>query len=100
AAISAVHAEASTAADTNWDRIVGFYDLLLQLEPSPIVHLNRAVAVAMRDGPAAGIALIDEILADGALDGYHLAHAARADFYRRMGETQQARSAYERALEL
>jgi RNA polymerase sigma-70 factor (ECF subfamily) len=100
AAISAVHAEASTAADTNWDRIVGFYDLLLQLEPSPIVHLNRAVAVAMRDGPAAGIALIDEILADGSLDGYHLAHAARADFYRRLGDTKQARSAYERALEL
>ncbi|HVV98995.1 MAG TPA: RNA polymerase subunit sigma-24, partial [Planctomycetaceae bacterium] len=99
-AISAVHAEAPSAAETNWDGIVGFYDLLLQLENSPIVHLNRAVAVAMRDGPAAGIALIDEILSDGALEEYHLAHAARADFYRRLGENELARASYRRALEL
>ena len=100
AAIAAVHAEAARTADTNWTRIVGVYDLLLAAEPSPIVELNRAVAVAMRDGPAAGLNIIDTILAYGKLESYHLAHAARADFYRRLGRTSDARASYERALSL
>ena len=86
AAIAAVHAEAPTADATDWAEIVGLYDVLLRAEPSPVVELNRAVAVAMRDGPAAGLALIDAILARGDLQDYHLAHAARADLCRRLGE--------------
>ena len=100
AAIASVHAEAATPAETDWWRIVGFYDMLVELAPSPVVALNRAVAVAMRDGPKAGVALIDAILADGALADYHLAHAARADLCRRMGSVAEARSSYERALTL
>lgn len=98
AAISAVHARAATPEDTDWPRIVALYDLLLRADPSPIVRLNRAVAVAMRDGPAAGIALVEELLEP--LQDYHLAHAALADLHRRMGETERARASYERALEL
>ncbi len=100
AAIAARHAEASAFAATDWAGIVGFYDLLIRVEPSPIVALNRAVAVAMRDGLEAGLALIDTILADGSLADYHLAHAARADLYRRLGRTDQARNAYRLALSL
>ena len=100
AAISAVHAEAPSAAATDWPQIVGLYDALARLEPSPIVALNRAVAVAMRDGPETGLALIDAILAQGELADYRLAHAARADMCRRLGRHGEARSAYERALEL
>ena len=100
AAISAVHAEAPTAADTDWAQIVGLYDVLLRLEPSPVVELNRAVAVAMRDGPEAGLDLVDAILARGDLTGYRLAHAARADLCRRRGRIAEARAAYRRALEL
>ncbi|HSB78532.1 MAG TPA: RNA polymerase sigma factor [Candidatus Methylomirabilis sp.] len=100
AAIAAVHAEARTPAATDWARIVGLYDLLVQAEPSPVVELNRAVAVAMRDGPSAGLALIDAILARGDLENYHLAHAARADLCRRLGKTDEARASYERALDL
>jgi len=100
AAIAAGHAEATTFAETNWRRIVSFYDLLLRLEPSPIVALNRAVAVAMRDGPEAGLALIDTILSDGLLSKYHLAHAARADLCRQLGRTAQARDSYRLALSL
>ncbi|MGE5193979.1 MAG: RNA polymerase sigma factor [Deltaproteobacteria bacterium] len=100
AAIAAVHAVAPIAAATDWRQIVGLYDALVQAAPSPVVELNRAVAVAMRDGPAAGLALIDTILARGALADYHLAHAARADLCRRLGKTAQARAAYRRALEL
>ena len=100
AALAAVHAEAKTAAATNWAQIVGLYDVLLRIEPSPIVELNRAVAVAMRDGPAAGLSLIDELLGRGDLNEYHLAHAARADLCRRLGKTSDARAAYERALTL
>ncbi len=85
AAIAAVHAEAPDAAATDWAQIVGLYDVLARAEPSPVVELNRAVAVAMRDGPAAGLALIDAILARGDLADYHLAHAARADLCRRLG---------------
>ncbi|MGZ5099418.1 MAG: RNA polymerase sigma factor [Usitatibacter sp.] len=100
AAIAAVHAEAADAAATDWAQIVGLYDVLLRADPSPIVELNRAVAVAMRDGPAAGLDLIDSILARGELDEYYLAHSARADLCRRLGKSAQARSAYKRALEL
>jgi len=100
AAISAVHAEASTAAATDWAQIVGLYDVLVRADPSPVIELNRAVAVAMRDGPAAGLALIDAILARGALADYHLAHSARAELCRRLGRTTDARAAYERALGL
>ena len=100
AAIAAVHAEAPNPAATDWDEIVGLYDALARLEPSPVVELNRAVAVAMRDGPAAGLALVDDILARGELDDYHLAHAARAELCRRSGRTADARAAYERALAL
>jgi len=100
AAISAVHAEAPTAAATDWAQIVGLYDVLLRADPSPVVELNRAVAVAMRDGPAAGLALIDAILAGGDLADYHLAHAARADLCRRLGRTDDARASYARALAL
>ncbi len=100
AAISAVHAEAADAAVTDWAEIVALYDLLFALEPSPVIELNRAVAVAMRDGPAAGLAIVDALLARGELDDYRLAHAARADFCRRLGKTAEARTAYERALAL
>jgi RNA polymerase sigma-70 factor, ECF subfamily len=100
AAIAAVHAEAPKAAETNWTRIVEFYDLLLGAELSPIVELNRAVAVAMRDGPAPGLNVIDTILAQAKLENYHLAHAARADFCRRLGRTADARTPYGRALSL
>jgi RNA polymerase sigma-70 factor, ECF subfamily len=100
AAISAVHATAADAASTDWSQIVGLYDVLLRAEPSPVVELNRAVAVAMRDGPAAGLTLIDDILARGQLGDYHLAHAARADLCRRLGRNGDARAAYEAALHL
>jgi RNA polymerase sigma-70 factor (ECF subfamily) len=100
AAIAAVHAEARTAAATDWAQIVRLYDMLVQAAPSPVVELNRAVAVAMRDGPEAGLALIDAVLARGELGSYHLAHSARADLCRRLGRTAEARTAYERALAL
>jgi len=100
AAIAAVHAEARTADATDWREILGLYDVLLRIEASPVVELNRAVAVAMRDGPAAGLALIEAILARGDLDDYHLAHAAQADLLRRLGKFAPARAAYERALAL
>lgn len=100
AAIAAVHAEAPTAAATDWAQIVGLYDLLLQRYPSPVVELNRAVALAMRDGLAAGLAAIDAILTRGELADYHLAHAARADLCRRLGRNDEARAAYRRALAL
>ena len=100
AAIAAVHATAINADATDWGEIVGLYDILLRVEPSPVVELNRAVAVAMRDGPGAGLALIDAILAGGNLQDYHLAHAARADLCRRLGQTAQARASYERAIAL
>jgi RNA polymerase sigma-70 factor, ECF subfamily len=100
AAIAAVHAEARTAAETDWVEIIGLYDLLLRLTPSPIVALNRSVAIAMRDGPEAGLAELEPLLTDGELDNYQLAHAARADFYRRLGRNSEAREAYRRALEL
>lgn len=98
AAISATHAQAASAGDTDWNEIVGLYDLLLRLEPSPVVELNRAVAVAMRDGSAAGLALVDALLARGELDEYRLVHAARADLCRRLGRDTDARAAYEQAL--
>jgi RNA polymerase sigma-70 factor (ECF subfamily) len=100
AAIAALHADAPSAAATDWAQIAGLYDVLARVEPSPIVELNRAVAVAMRDGPAAGLALMDAILAGGDLADYHLAHSARADLCRRLGRTAEARAAYQRALAL
>jgi RNA polymerase sigma-70 factor (ECF subfamily) len=100
AAIAAVHAEAKTAAATDWAQIVGLYDILARADPSPVVELNRAAAVAMRDGPSAGLGLIDAILNRGDLEDYHLLHSARADLLRRLGRTADARAAYERALAL
>ena len=100
AAIAAVHANAPHAAATNWAEIVGLYDVLLRAESSPVVELNRAVAVAMHDGPLQGLGLIDAILRRGDLADYHLAHSARADLYRRLGRTTEARTAYERAYDL
>jgi RNA polymerase sigma-70 factor, ECF subfamily len=100
AAIAAVHAEAPSTTETDWAQIVALYDLLMRVEPSPIVELNRAVAVAMRDGPAAGLELIDRILAGGELTGYHLIHSARADLCRRLGQKADARASYEKALAL
>ena len=100
AAISAVHAEAPTAAATDWAQIVGLYDVLVRADPSPVIELNRAVAVAMRDGPIAGLTLIDAILDRGALADYHLAHSARAELCRRLGRTADARASYTRALDL
>ena len=100
AAIAAVHANAANAVATDWAQIVALYDLLARVEPSPVVELNRAVAVAMRDGPSAGLALIDAILEGGDLSDYHLAHAARADLCRRLGRRAEARASYERALSL
>ncbi len=100
AAIAAVHAASPTVAATDWAQIVGLYDLLLQVAPSPVVELNRAAAVAMRDGPAAGLALIEALLAGSDLSRYALAHAARADLYRRLGQTAEAQAAYRQALDL
>jgi RNA polymerase sigma-70 factor, ECF subfamily len=100
AAIAAVHANAPTPDATDWARIVVLYDILLSAERSPVVELNRAVAVAMRDGPATGLALIDDIMSGGELDHYHLAHAARADLCRRLGRKAEAQASYERALAL
>ena len=100
AAIAAVHANAATADATDWDEIVALYDVLLRIDPSPVIELNRAVAVAMRDGPEAGLTHIDDILARGDLRDYHLAHAARADLCRRLGHTIEARASYQRAIEL
>ncbi|MCC7022105.1 MAG: RNA polymerase sigma factor [Thermomicrobiales bacterium] len=100
AAISAVHAEAPAAAATDWAQIVALYDVLARLEPSPVVELNRAVAVAMRDGPATGLALVDAILARGDLANYHLAYATRAELCRRLGRLPEARAAYARAIAL
>ena len=100
AAIAAVHAEAPSTLETDWAQIVALYDLLLRTDPSPIVALNRAVAVAMRDGPNKGLELVDELLKSGELANYHLAHAARADLCRRLGKSSEARASYERALVL
>src|SRR6185436_361479 len=100
AAIAAVHAEAESAAATDWPQIVALYDRLLRIHPSPIVQLNRAVAIAERDGPEAGLRLIDAVLDQGELANYYLAHSARADMYRRLGKTAEARSAYQKALAL
>jgi RNA polymerase sigma-70 factor (ECF subfamily) len=100
AAIASVHAKAKSASATDWRHIVFLYDQLVQLQASPIVQLNRAVAVAMCDGPEAGLAQIDALLEQGWLASYHLAHSARADMYRRLGRTAEARAAYENALAL
>ncbi len=100
AAIAAVHAEAESAAATDWRQIVALYNQLVRIHPSPVAHLNRAVAIAMRDGPEAGLAHIDAVLEHGELANYYLAHSARADMYRRLGRTAEARSAYEKALML
>ncbi|MBV4544611.1 RNA polymerase sigma factor [Pseudomonas triticicola] len=100
AAIAAVHAEAPSAAETDWQQIVGLYDVLLRAMPSPVIELNRAVAVAKRDGALAGLLLVEGILARGELQDYHLAHSARAEFCRQLGRVEQARAAYQRALEL
>lgn len=100
AAISAVHAEASQASETDWNRIAGWYDLLAAASPSPVVELNRAVAIAMRDGPEAGLVRLDDLLQAGELSGYHLAHAARADLCRRLGRAQDAIASYRQALQL
>jgi RNA polymerase sigma-70 factor (ECF subfamily) len=100
AMIAEVHAEATDVGSTNWTRVVALYDLLMELAPSPVVALNRAVAIAMRDGPETGLQRIDQLLYQGLLTAYHPAHAARADMLRRLGRTDEARSAYARALEL
>ncbi|MDQ2938043.1 MAG: RNA polymerase sigma factor [Acidobacteriota bacterium] len=100
AAIAAVHAEAESVAATDWKQIVALYDRLLRIQPSPVVLLNRAVAIAMCDGPEAGLTQIDAVLEHGELANYYLAHSARADMYRRLGRTAEARSSYERALAL
>ena len=100
AAIAAAHAEAATAKETDWNRIVGIYNLLLDVEPTPVVELNRAAAIAMRDGPAAGLSLIDSLMVRGELSDYQPAHAARAELCRRLGRTAEARASYRRALEL
>src|SRR5690606_24014072 len=100
AGIAAVHASAGSAGETDWGRIAALYDRLIALEPTAIVALNRAVAIAERDGPAAGLAIIDELLAEGQLEGYHLAHSARGELLRRLGQVGDARAAYSRALEL
>ena len=98
AAIAAIHAEASDAAQTDWAQIVGLYDVLFRVDPSAVVELNRAVAVAMRDGPLAGLNLVEAILRRGELTEYHLAHSARAELCRRLGQSEEARQSYERAL--
>jgi RNA polymerase sigma-70 factor (ECF subfamily) len=100
AAIAALHAEARSAQETNWTGIVEVYDALLEIDPSPVVALNRAVAIAMRDGPAAGLAIVEAILARGDLSEYRFAHAARADMYRRLGRASEAQSSYDHALAL
>jgi RNA polymerase sigma-70 factor, ECF subfamily len=100
AAISAVHAAAANPNATDWPQIVALYDVLLQMEPSPVIELNRAVAVAMRDGPAAGLALIERINRKGGLSGYLWLYSAQADLYRRLGRVPEARAAYEKALSL
>ncbi len=100
AAIAALHAESPTAAETDWREIVGLCELLFALSPSPIVALNRAVALSMRDGPEAGLVALDALLADDALEGYQLAHAARADFCRRLGRSEEARESYQKAIKL
>jgi RNA polymerase sigma-70 factor (ECF subfamily) len=100
AAVAAVHAEAPSVGDTDWTQIVALYDVLLRVDPSPVVALNRAAAVGMRDGPVAGLASIDAALKQGGLDDYHLAHSARADMQRRLGLAEAARASYQRALEL
>src|SRR5690606_23801998 len=100
AAIAAVHAEAPDPASTDWAEIAALYGLLARIEPSPVIELNRAVAVAMRDDPAAGLAIVDAILARGELDDYHPAHSVRAELCRRLGRTTDARASYERALSL
>ena len=100
AAIAAVHAEAPSSDQTDWSEIVGLYDVLLRTDPSPVIELNRAAAIAMRDGPEPGLALIDAILVRGDLTEYHLAHAARADLLRRLGRKPEAIAAYSRTLEL
>jgi RNA polymerase sigma-70 factor (ECF subfamily) len=100
AAIAAVHAKAESVAATDWRQIVAIYDQLVRIQPSPVVQLNRAVAIAMRDGPEAGLTHIDAVLEDGELANYYLAHSARADMYRRLGRTAEARSSYEKALAL
>jgi RNA polymerase sigma-70 factor (ECF subfamily) len=98
AAIATVHAEAATVAATDWTEIVALYDLLLRTHPSPVVELNRAVAVAMRDGPSTGLALVDALLAGGKLGHYHLLYSVRADLCRRLGRMEEARAAYAQAL--
>ncbi len=100
AAIAATHAEAATPEQTDWGQIAGLYGVLAQVVSSPVVELNRAVAIAMRDGPAAGLALVDSLLQQGELSEYYLAHAARADLCRRLGKSAEARASYERALRL
>src|SRR5215467_11711415 len=100
AAIAAVHAEALDAGKTDWAQIVGLYDVLIRTDPSPIIELNRAVAVGMRDGPLAGLILIENILKRGDLDNYHLAHSARAELCRRVGKIEDARVSYKRAITL
>jgi RNA polymerase sigma-70 factor (ECF subfamily) len=100
AAIAAVHAEAPAAASTDWAQIVALYDILVRADPAPVVELNRAAAVAMRDGPLAGLTIIDEILARGDLADYLHAHSARADLCRRLGRAAEARASYQRALGL
>ena len=98
AAINAVHVDAQTAGSTDWAKIVSLYDRLLKVSPSPVVELNRAVAIAMHKGPSAGLAVVDDILARGVLDDYYLTHSVRADFYRRLGKKAEARAAYQQAL--
>ncbi|MDX1578813.1 MAG: DUF6596 domain-containing protein, partial [Gemmatimonadota bacterium] len=100
AAIAAVHAESPSVEETDWAQIVGLYGLLLQVDPSPVIRLNRAVAVAMRDGPEAGLEIVEALLARGDLEDYALAHAARADLHRRLGDREAAARSYRRALEL
>ncbi len=100
AAIAAVHANAASVEETDWKQIVALYDVLARADPSPVVRLNRAAAVAMADGPAKGLAAIDAVIAGGELDAYYLAHSARADMCRRLGRIDEARASYRRALEL
>jgi RNA polymerase sigma-70 factor (ECF subfamily) len=100
AAIAATHAQAPSTGATDWSQVTGFYDLLARIDPSPVIRLNRAVAVAMRDGPSTGLALIDQILGEGALANYHLAYSARADLCRRLGLVEEARASYRTALAL
>ena len=100
AAIASVHAAADSVDSTNWNLIVGYYDILARLQDSPVVALNRAIAVGMRDGPSSGLALIDELLQTRAMSSYHLAHAARAELAQRVGSLEEARKSYLRAIEL